>query len=153
MYQSILVPLDGSERAEQILPHAKELAMKFGATLLLLQVITPIYHMESLESAGYVQIMLDAAKRMENKAEVYLETVKTNLKNDGVDAVVQVAQGEPVERILAAAEEGEVDLIAMSSHGRTGLPRVLFGSVAAGVLHNTGRPLLLIRAEDSSRTD
>jgi nucleotide-binding universal stress UspA family protein len=127
--------------------------MKFGATLLLLQVITPIYHMESLESAGYVQIMLDAAKRMENKAEVYLETVKTNLKNDGVDAVVQVAQGEPVERILAAAEEGEVDLIAMSSHGRTGLPRVLFGSVAAGVLHNTGRPLLLIRAEDSSRTD
>ena len=153
MYQSILVPLDGSERAEQILPHAKELAMKFGATLLLLQVITPIYHMESLESAGYVQIMLDAAKRMENKAEVYLETVKTNVKNDGVDAVVQVAQGEPVERILAAAEEGEVDLIAMSSHGRTGLPRVLFGSVAAGVLHNTGRPLLLIRAEDSSRTD
>lgn len=148
MYQSILVPLDGSERAEQILPHAKELAMKFGATLTLLQVITPVYHMESLESPGYYQVMLDEAKRMENKAKVYLKTLKTNLKYEGVDTEIRVVQGQPVERILAAAEEAEVDLIAMGSHGRTGLPRVLFGSVAAGVLHGTGRPLLLVRAEE-----
>lgn len=147
MIQSILVPLDGSKRAEQILPDAKGLAEKFNASVLLLQVITPIYHAESLEMPGYAQIILDDMKAMKDGAMTYLKNLQLGLEKEGIKVQVRVEQGQPVERILAMADEMDVDLIAMNSHGRTGLPRVLFGSVAAGVLHGTSRPLYLIRAD------
>ena len=147
MYESILVPLDGSERSEQILPHAAELAEKFGTKLLLLQVITPIYHMESLERPGYAQVILEDVREMKTSASTYLKSHKLRLNEQGIGAEFRVVEGQPVEAILAVADEANVDMIAMSSHGRTGLPRVFYGSVAAGILHGTNRPLLLIRSE------
>lgn len=147
MIQSILVPLDGSKRAEQIITDVKGLASKFGATVTLIQVITPVYHMESLEMPGYAQVILDDMKTLKDNGSTYLKTLKLGLEKDGIETAVRVEQGQPVERILAVADELDVDLIAMNSHGRTGVPRVLFGSVAAGVLHGTDRPLYLIRAD------
>lgn len=149
MYETILVPLDGSERAEQILPHAREMATKFGATLTLLRVTVPVTHMASLEAPGYGQIILDEMKRQNQEAHAYLEDIRQNLEGHGLNTKSRVERGQPVERILAVAEEDGIDLIAMSSQGRTGLPRVLFGSVAAGVLHGTDRPLLLIRSQEN----
>lgn len=147
MIQSILVPLDGSNRAEQILRDVRELARKFDATVTLIQVITPVYHMESLETPGYAQVILDDMKTMTDKVSTYLKNLKLGLDQEGIETTVRVEQGQPVERILAAAEDLDVDLIAMNSHGRTGVPRVLFGSIAAGVLHGSSRPLYLIRAD------
>ncbi|MEM7130310.1 MAG: universal stress protein [Chloroflexota bacterium] len=147
MIQSILVPLDGSERAEQILPHAVNLAQKFDTTLVLVQVIIPVYHAASLEAPGYAQVILDDMKEMKRRASTYLKNHKLNLEKEEIEVNIRIEQGQPVERILAVAEEIDTDLIAMNSHGRTGLPRVLFGSVAAGVLHGTARPLYLIRSD------
>lgn len=149
MIQTILVPLDGSTRAEQILLHATNLANKFESSLTLLQVITPVYPMGSIESPGYAQVMLDEMKELKEGANTYLKGLQAKLEGEGLEASVRVEQGQPVERILAIAEEIDADLIAMNSHGRTGLPRVIFGSVAAGVLHSTNRPLYLIRADES----
>lgn len=149
MIQTILVPLDGSTRAEQILLHATNLAKKFEASLTLLQIITPVYPMGSIESPGYAQVMLDEMKVLKESANTYLKELKAKLKEEGLEANVRVEQGQPVERILAIADEIDADLIAMNSHGRTGLPRVIFGSVAAGVLHGTNRPLYLIRSDES----
>ncbi len=146
MYKTILVPLDGSERAEKILPHAKELARKYDATLVLIQVITPLYHMESLESPGYYQVMVDDMRHAREEVQRYLSNLKDSLMSEGVETRFQIEEGDPVQRILNVADDENIDLIAMSSHGRTGLPRVFYGSVSAGILHATRCPILLIRS-------
>ena len=81
--------------------------------------------------------------------EAYLATTQGEFREKGITARTRIAQGPVVEAIIDAAEREGADLIAMASHGRTGLPQVFYGSVAAGVLHCVDRPLLLIRSVDS----
>jgi len=80
------------------------------------------------------------------KAEEYLAHRQKRLQLKGVSDQIIVSRGTPVEGIINVAEQERVDLIAMASHGRTGLSRVFYGSVAAGVLHRVDRPLLIIRS-------
>lgn len=86
------------------------------------------------------------------EARTYLDSWVAVLNNQEIQAETFVEFGSIVKNILWAAERENADLIAMSSHGRTGLPRVLYGSVAAGILHQTRLPLLLIRSEDAPET-
>jgi nucleotide-binding universal stress UspA family protein len=147
MYQKILIPLDGSERAEAILPHAIEIAQCSAGTILLLQVVEP----EPLLVSPYDPLTLresdEAIARQMSEAKAYLQAECDRLQQLGLTAECQVEHGPVVEAILEVADGREVDLIAMASHGRTGLARVLFGSVATGILQKARQPLLLIRAK------
>jgi nucleotide-binding universal stress UspA family protein len=147
MYQSILTPLDGSKRAERILPHVEALARKFGATLLLLQIVEPIVLGVSPYDAGAIYLAEEIGRRTE-EAKTYLASVQNLLDEKNIVAQTKVEYGPVVSTILAVADEQNVDLIAMASHGRTGLARVFFGSVASGILNRAERPLLVIRAQD-----
>ena len=147
MYKIILVPLDGSPRAETILPHAVSLAAKYEARLLLLQVVEPLVAMVTpYDMVPYVD--RDAAERTMQEAKSYLSGKEGELRGEGIETKAIVESGPIVSIILDVAEREKADLIAMASHGRTGLSRVFYGSVAAGILQKADRPLLLIRAQD-----
>jgi nucleotide-binding universal stress UspA family protein len=145
MYTQILVPLDGSARAEKILAHVEELALKYGAGVCVIQVVEPIVTVSSADV--FVPDTDSLAAKME-AAQTYLDAVKQRLGQKGVEVRTRVISGSIVEAICQTAEIEKADLIAMASHGRTGAARVFYGSVAAGVLHRVDRPLLIIRARN-----
>jgi nucleotide-binding universal stress UspA family protein len=147
MYQTILVPLDGSKRAERILPHVEAFALKFDAALILLQIVEPIVLGASPYDAGAIYLGEEIDRRTE-EAKTYLAGVQNLLREKHIEAQTKVEYGPVVSTILAVADEHNVDLIAMASHGRTGLARVFFGSVASGILNRAERPLLVVRAQD-----
>lgn len=148
MYNSILVPLDGSKRAERILPYVEKLALSFKSKVIFVQVVETYYAFTSpynlYEDPIFDQNVRD---RLMKEVETYLEGLKNEFIKRGIQAAYKVAEGPVVRTIIETAESEGADLIAMASHGRTGLGRVFYGNVAAGVLHQVDRPLLLIRAE------
>jgi nucleotide-binding universal stress UspA family protein len=146
MYDTILVPLDGSKRAEAILCHVEGLARRYDATVVLLQVVEPVSFGGGLEE-GYT-VLPEDFERWTKQAETYLAALQGRLREKGIEARTRVVSGPVVNAIIRAAEREGVDVIAMASHGRTGLSQVFYGSVAAGVLHRVDRPLLLIRSRD-----
>ena len=147
MYKTILVPLDGSKRAESILAHAEALAAAFAAKVVLLQVVEPsVSIVTPYDMVPYYDPK--EAERMMDEAKGYLGAKEGELRSRGIDVKSCVESGPVVAGILEVAERESADLIAMASHGRTGLGRVFYGSVAAGVLHKADRPLLLVRAEE-----
>ena len=147
MYKTILVPLDGSKRAELILAHAESLAVAFGAKVVLLQVVEPsVSIVTPYDMVPYYDPK--EAERMIEEAKQYLGGKEGELRALNIDVKSCVESGPVVGGILDVAEREGADLIAMASHGRTGLGRVFYGSVAAGVLHKADRPLLLVRAEE-----
>jgi nucleotide-binding universal stress UspA family protein len=146
MYSTILVPLDGSERAEAILPHVKDLAKHYDATVVFMRVVEPVPLNVGLE--GAYTVLWEESERRTNQAESYLAGLESQYREQGIKVRTYVAHGSAVEAITEAAKEKGADLIAMASHGRTGLSQVFYGSVAAGVLHRIDRPLLLIRSRD-----
>ena len=143
MYKTILAPLDGSKRAEAILPHLEELAKGNGSKVVFMQVVEPVM---IASGAEFVFQPKEEYEVLEKQAEDYLAGLKGEFREKGIDASIFVTQGPIVDAIIRAAERENADLIAIASHGRTGLPRVFYGSVAAGVLHQIDRPLLLIRS-------
>jgi nucleotide-binding universal stress UspA family protein len=147
MYQTILVPLDGSRSAEAILPHAEALATKFGAKIVLLQVVEPnVAVITPYDMVPYYDPK--EAERQSKEADDYLCAKEGELTQLGITVKKVIESGPVANAILAVAERENADLIAMASHGRTGLSRVFYGSVAAGILHGADRPLLLVRSQD-----
>jgi len=145
MYHTILVPLDGSKRAEAILPHLEELARRYEAKVIFLQVIE-IFPLLAGSEIAYVKQYEGEFEEQAKQAEVYLAGLKGEFRKKGIEARTLVAHGPVVEGIINTAERANADLRAIASHGRGGISRVFYGSVAAGVLHRVDRPLLLIRA-------
>ncbi len=145
MYRSILVPLDGSEAAEAILPHAEELAKRYGSTVIFIGVVEPEPLIIAPEPM-YTGFDPANYKERHRQVESYLIARREEFREKGIDAKIHIGQGPVVESIINVARSEDVDLIAMASHGRTGLSRVFYGSVAIGVLHRVRRPLLLIRS-------
>jgi nucleotide-binding universal stress UspA family protein len=146
MFEVILVPLDGSPRAETILPYVEGMALGRKAKVILLQVIEPSTTMVTpYDMVPYYDAEL--AERVAAEAKNYLAARQGEFREKGIEAEALVMQGPVVRTILDVAEQKDVSLIAMASHGRTGMARVFYGSVAAGVLHSADRPLLLVRAQ------
>ncbi|MEZ4681984.1 MAG: universal stress protein [Caldilineaceae bacterium] len=143
----MLVPLDGSKRAERILPYVEELAEKFGSKLVLLQVIEPSVVMAAPYDMGHYYDV-NQIERLSEEAKSYLTIQQNTLLQKGISAEILVDNGPVVTCILEEAVRKDVDLVAMASHGRSGLARAFYGSVAAGILHQADRPLLLIRAQE-----
>jgi nucleotide-binding universal stress UspA family protein len=147
MYKNILVPLDGSGRAEKILPHVVSLAQCYSAGVTFLQVIelTPLLIVDYGLPGG---VLPELVEQTREEAEAYLASWQVKFAEKKITTSARVEQGSIVETVIRVAEEEDVDLIAMASHGRTGLSHVFYGSVASGVLHRVDRPLLLIRARE-----
>jgi nucleotide-binding universal stress UspA family protein len=141
----ILVPLDGSRVAEQILPSVVLAAQAMRGELILFQV--PIAHVSGWMTGEWYLPIQGALDTAEEDAEAYLRTVAGRLKEQGLDVAVATSVGSVADCIVEYAEVNHVDLIAMCTHGRTGLARWALGSVADRVLRAGRKPILLVRAQ------
>lgn len=146
-YQHIVVALDGSELAERVLPYVQPLATQFNATVTLIEVVSllgvPIpdhWHYD-------LTPVIDA---LHQDALDYLGGVAERLRDAGLTVEYEAPMGEPATTIVGRADELGADLIAMTTIGRTGIERVIFGSVADKVLKTASVPILLIRTGDQS---
>lgn len=147
MYNTILVPLDGSQRAEAILPYVETLAQCFHSRLILLNVLEPVHVLTSAAPVDLVEASMEAGQIQD--AGEYLDGLVHRLHELGIQAESRIMEGPPVKEIIRVAKEESADLIAIASHGLSGLARVFYGSVAVGLVHHTDRPLLIIRAENN----
>jgi len=149
MYNKILVPLDGSARAEDILPHVVDLASKYQSTVTLMRVVEIKIGYDGAEfmsMAGGAELAM-AIEKDKISTETYLNDIKSRLQAKGIETKIRVAFGPVVDAIILEAQQEKADLIAMASHGRTGAACVFYGCVATGVLHRIDRPLLIIRTQ------
>ncbi len=138
MFKKILVPLDGSKLAEGILPRVEWLAKIHGAEVTLLRVA--VAH----TFPGMDPVQHQAA--VVHEAEEYLAKVEENLRDVGVKTQAVVRYGQDAQEIVEHARNRDFDLIAMSTHGRTGFTQFVLGSVASKVIHTATVPILLCRA-------
>jgi nucleotide-binding universal stress UspA family protein len=143
MYERVLVPLDGSEIAEAILPFAEKLAGPVDAEAMLVRVVEPLSAGEAFAAGGVVAPDTLFLRQLE--AKEYLARVERRLANKGIRVRTDLRSGTPAAEIVAAATSWGADLIAMATHGRGGLGRLLFGSVAEAVLRAAPVPVLMIR--------
>ena len=141
MYKKILVPLDGSQLAEAVLPHAEALAKTEGAEIVLLSVpVSPSLEFLARTPGLATQVIEDA----EIETEAYLVKEENKLAEEGIKVKHIMREGPIPEMILKIADEVHADVIAMSTHGRTGVQRWLMGSVADRVVHYSHIPVMLI---------
>ena len=141
MYKKILVPLDGSALAEAVLPHAQALAKAEDAEIVLLSVpVVPSLEFLARTPGLATQVIEDA----EIETEVYLVKEENKLAEEGIKVKHIMREGPIPEMILKIADEVHADVIAMSTHGRTGVQRWLMGSVADRVVHYSHIPVMLI---------
>ena len=141
--QRILVPLDGSPLAELALAEARALSQLPNTEVTLLQVVPTI---EEVIPIGPQEISLDEQWDLQRQQALrYLRSICGRHEWHGVPVNVAVEMGSPAETILAFAEEHSVDRIVMSTHGRTGLGRWVFGSVADKVLRTANTTVVLVR--------
>ena len=143
MYKKILVPLDGSRRAERILLHVEGLARNAPCKVRLLQVVEPVVEVNSSDLFVPHGEQFTAAMK---SAQNYVDSVARRMTEQGIQAKGWAISGDVVATICKVAEQEGAELIAMASHGRSGAARVFYGSIAAGVLHRIDRPLLIIRS-------
>jgi len=149
MFKKVLVPLDGSSLAEQILPYAEEIARRWESRLVLLRVVLPVKPIigigEFVPSASYIATRAEDERREMEEAQRYLEAKANSIRQKGLLVDCVTVRGQPGEEIIRYAKEKAVEMIAISTHGRSGLGRLAFGSVADQVLRESGLPVLLIR--------
>lgn len=144
-HKRILVPLDGSPLAEMALQPALDLATAVGAEVHLLRVTLPAHVM--METASMREVFTQIAVEERVEAETYLQSKYMELPNDHLFFEVIMAKESVAESIISYVREHNIDLIVMSSHGRTGISRWMYGSVAEKVLHGACCATLIIRGE------
>jgi len=141
MISKILVPLDGSDFAEQALPYAAEVARKFNAALTLVWVLNPMVIMSDFGAVTYQNLL----SLEQDEAKNYLQMKQTELKSEGLSVKIQILEGVVADSIIDVACQNDNDLIVMSTHGRSGLSRWVYGSVATKVLQHAPCPVFLVR--------
>lgn len=146
MYKKILVPLDGSKLAECALPHAESLALTYKSTLMLLSVISPAAIVG--RPPADMELFQRTMDTRREEAESYLKRLAGEFIEKKIKTETYVGIEPVVREIVNAAETHDADLVVIASHGRSGLERVFFGSVASGVLNRIERPLMVIRPSD-----
>lgn len=128
MYRKIVVPLDGSDLAEQALEHAGSLARAFGSELYLVRVV-PVAPLQVASGGPMGDMEGEVAE-----AEEYLTSIARRLSDEGLTAHHAVRRGDVAEEILQHAADVECDLIVICTHGRSGIARWVYGSIADRVL-------------------
>jgi nucleotide-binding universal stress UspA family protein len=147
MYNKILVPLDGSELAECSLEHVMKMASAGGVSeVVLLRVVELVSPYDALPWVQANYTITDIQNRRRDEARDYLKAAAGRLIKAGVPVRVEVVDGRAAETIVDYAREHQMDLIVISSHGRSGIARWALGSVADRVLRHSSVPTLLISA-------
>ena len=141
MYSRILVPLDGSMHAEEILPHVEQLARCSGATLIFVRTIEPPA-LTKVQEMPYQTLRRQDLSRRSKKAELYLKGVQGEFRAKGIETGIDVVTGSPVRAIINAARREAADLIAIAS-----LPTFLGGRIAAKLLQRANCPVLVVRSQ------
>ncbi len=142
MFNKILVTLDGSELSERAVAPALEIARKFESEVILLRV--PVVEAQLALAYGMGMSYEPDLTRSQEEADSYLYSWKMKLISSGVNVRTEVVSGTPADVILDVADADHADLVVMSTHGRSGLSRLMYGSVAESVLRSSAVPVLLI---------
>ena len=150
MYKHIIVPLDGSELAECVLPHVEAIASGCSVTMVTLVMVIPPLHMYG---GAETRISPEERKHLEeDSVEVstaYLEEKAQLLRNKGVLVEVKVLLGNVLDQLVEYINQNGVDLIIIATHGRSGVSRLFLGSVADRLLRQAPVPVLMVRAPGS----
>ena len=155
MYPRVLVTLDGSLLAEQVLPHVKAVLEGLQGIQVYLLAVAQVANYAAASAMAYPTSMLPSRavdedaerRRLEEELRNYLRGVEHQLAREGVTVSSEVRFGRPAEEIIAFANDKQIDLIAMCTHGRSGLARWAYGSVADRVLREAKCQVLLVRAK------
>jgi nucleotide-binding universal stress UspA family protein len=139
----VVAPLDGSPLAETVLPHVKEMARRLSLEVALIRVVTvPTWPGAGHE--GYPVEVTGLEERLEAEAAAYLERMGRGFSDEGIPTQWKVLKGSPGPTILAYAQERSGNLVAISTHGRSGLGRLVIGSVADLLIRSLGTPVLVV---------
>lgn len=158
MYTKILVPLDGSRFAEQALPHALNIAAA-GAVEIHLLSVAPLLDEQAHSVVDmypvyvyrdYMVNHVSESERIKQGLQDYLDQVTLRITAAGHDAVSAICLGQPADEIISYASENDCELIVMSTHGRSGIGRWVYGSVADKVLRGSSTPVLLVRVQEQT---
>jgi nucleotide-binding universal stress UspA family protein len=159
MYEHLLVALDGSEAAESVLPHVEALAGSFGSTVTLLRAVISAETLLAQSATGGGPSVGDAAPAIDptpiqeadrDSAVEYLAGIQQRLRQHNITVNTEHPEGAAEEVIVQRARELGVGLILMTTHGRSGLGRLVFGSVADAVLRHAPCPVLLVRLTEDT---
>lgn len=146
MYRKIMVPVDGSELAECVIPHVETIAGATQAVVELVQVIEPL----EIPTKGGIALSAENIKQIEmqinKEVQDYLAKIAGVLRNRGLKVESKALYGKVAESLVDYADNTNADLIIMATHGRSGISRWVRGSVADRVLHASHVPVLLVRA-------
>jgi nucleotide-binding universal stress UspA family protein len=145
MYNTILVPLDGSKRAEAILAHVEAFAGQFHSKVVFL-VVAEAPMMLEFDEVIDMRSYLNVRQQRKAELEAYLARLQDHFGKKGIESVGRIGEGPVVKTIFETARNEKADLVAMASHGWGGLARTSYGSVSAAVLNGIDRPLFLVRS-------
>ncbi len=147
MYKKILVPLDGSQLAECVLPHVESVAKACEVQeVILLRVTEPFHQLCDVEGCVSQETINSIDADSKAAAEKYLRQLTERSRHDGVSIKSEVMTGTPGESIVDHASKNSIDLIAIATHGRSGISRCAWGSLADRILRSACVPVLIVRA-------
>jgi nucleotide-binding universal stress UspA family protein len=151
MYNKIMVPLDGSELAECVLPHVEAITTGCKITsVVFVRVLSPIQLTASIPTDGILGFSEEKLDQLEDQrkqtAEAYLKKIVENVRFEGATLSYEVLKGSVADTLAHWAEDNGVDLIVIASHGRSGISRWVMGSVSDRILRSACVPVLMIRA-------
>lgn len=158
MFKRLLVPLDGSRFGSRALRYAIEIAKHFDAEVILLQVVKPGIPaptttgvMPSMESSVSDEITVEVALKEEKRhvahARRYLSGKARGIRSHDIKASYEVVVGEPAQTIMEFSKKEHMDLVVMTTHGKSGIKRAIMGSVADAVIRESGKPVLVVRPQ------
>lgn len=153
--RTLLVPLSGSEVSAVVLPHVENLAKQKGiqTSVVLMEVVeppvTPSYYSPELTGVplNWGQFVEQEMARNKKAAQDYLAVVEKRFQEAGIPVCTMIQTGKPAEEIVAYARKNPFCVIVMATHGRTGLSRLVYGSVAESVLYGVSNPIVLVRPQ------
>jgi len=153
IFKKALVPLDGSKESEAIIPYIGELSSKLKAEVVLFHVVAPVQFFYSIPGEASNQSYgPDDVNKIVAKKKDYLDTLGAGFKEKGIKTSSRVVVGEPAKDIIRISDEIHADLVAMSTHGRSGMDRWTLGSTADKVLHGGNTPIMLVRSTRDTET-
>lgn len=146
MYQKILVPLDGSSLAECVIPHIEAIAKAESSLVELISAIEPV----EIPTRGKIALTDDDLKQisyeLKKETRKYLERIAERLKKSGIKATYTILSGKPAESMVEYVNDNNYDLVIIATHGRSGITKWFWGSVAEKILRAINVPVLLVKS-------
>ncbi len=151
MFSKILLCLDGSSHSEQMVPYASEIAQRFGSQLILVQVIQIPSSLAAASAQGAEGVIEEEMRRLAYEAQQYLEGIAARLREANLSVETIAIEGSPGDAIVEYAAANQIDLIAIATHGRKNIGRLVFGSVADHVMRHSTIPVLSMKPQPTHK--